>query len=438
MSNNLFGTDGIRARVGTIPFTSTSLPKLGSAIAQWALEIYGKNPSVLIGQDTRASGSWISAQIACKLLMHNVSLFNASVITTPALCKILKESEQFDFAIMISASHNPAQDNGIKIINTQYGKISSYDEKTISKYYAHLLKSSYSQFGTMSPYLEGHDQYSKIISRLFSPNFLRGVSIGLDCAHGATYQLAPEIFKKLGATVHAINIAPNGSNINLNCGAVHLQQLQKLVIEKKLDYGFAFDGDGDRVIAVNRHGIIKNGDDMLALLSTHGPYKKEKSIVGTVMSNVGLSNYLAQRNKKLLRTPVGDKYVAEQLDKRNLLLGGEQSGHIVLHDYLPTGDGIVTALKICEALLETDNKDMDTFAHYPQILMNMPVSQKKDLESPEIASIIKDHEKLLDSGRLLVRYSGTENLLRIMAEDRTYQSAEIVVQKLAHALNSYL
>lgn len=438
MCKNLFGTDGIRARVGASPFTATHLPQLGSAIAQWAQEIYGSNPVVLIGQDTRASGNWIYAQLAASLLAQNISLFNANVITTPALCKLLREQEQFDFAIMISASHNPAQDNGIKIINTQYGKISAFDEKTITHYFSKKIPASYSSFGMLHSFDEAGQRYIETVLPLFTPKFLRGLSIGLDCAHGATYQLAPQLFKKFGATVHAINTTPNGKNINQNCGALYLEQLQKLVLDNNLDCGFGFDGDGDRVIAVNKNGVIKNGDDMLALLSTHAAYKKEKTIVGTVMSNVSLSNFLQQHNKKLLRTPVGDKYVAEQLDKRNLLLGGEQSGHIVLHDYLPTGDGIVTALRICQTMLETNNLTMNTFEHYPQILFNMPVREKKELESPEISSIIKDHENLLDSGRLLVRYSGTENLLRIMAEDRTYKSAESIVHKLAKALKSYL
>jgi phosphoglucosamine mutase len=204
------------------------------------------------------------------------------------------------------------------------------------------------------------------------------------------------------------------------------------------DLGCAFDGDGDRVILVTKHGDIKNGDDILALLSEHPSYASQKTVVGTVMSNQGLEEFLSQKNKMLLRTPVGDRWISEQLQKNDLLLGGEQSGHIIARDLLSTGDGIATALKVAEAITYTNNWDLTTFTTFPQQLINIPVAYKKDLKEPSIAAIIAEYEKQLETGRLYVRYSGTENYLRVMVEDRETDTAQRICTHLAHALEKAL
>jgi phosphoglucosamine mutase len=438
MNMQLFGTDGIRGRVGTPPFDQKNIIELGHAIAQWALEKYGPNPTLLFGQDSRQSGDWIVANLLSALLQYPITVSNAQIIPTPALCRLLQQSSFFDCAIMISASHNPAHDNGIKIVDRATGKLSAQDEAYITAQFGLSHAPSYQAFGRSNYFAQGAQQYAQSIVPLFEKNFLKGITIGLDCANGATYAAAPDLFRQFGANVVAINTESDGATINNNCGSQHPKSLQKLVIKHQLDMAFAFDGDGDRVVGINKDGIIKNGDDMLALLTHHPLYADQPVIVGTVMSNVGLDNFLLTQNKKLVRTSVGDKYIASYLSSHNLLLGGEQSGHIILNDYLPTGDGIVTALRVAQTVLATNNLSMETFTHFPQLIVNIPVSVKRDLKSPEIASIISDHEKLLGHGRLLVRYSGTENLLRIMVEERTNAVAQKVCASLTKSLKSYL
>ena len=277
-----------------------------------------------------------------------------------------------------------------------------------------------------------------ILNKLFRPHFLKGKKIILDCAHAALYKLAPFIFKQFGADVVTINNRPNGYNINKKCGSLYPSRLQQAVIKHNADIGFAFDGDGDRVILVNRKATIKNGDDILAILSTHPLYINEKTIVGTVMSNQGLEQFLKKNKKDLVRTSVGDRCVSDYLTNCGGLLGGEQSGHIIMRDYMQMGDGIVTALRILEAIEKTKNWDLKTFDIYPQVLINIPVRIKKNLEEPIIAQLIADYKSQLDSGRLIIRYSGTEKLLRIMVEDRTQEQANKISAHLAHALQKEL
>ena len=268
----------------------------------------------------------------------------------------------------------------------------------------------------------------------YFPGMLTGLTIVLDVAHGATYQVAPEIFSRLGAQVIAINHEPDGYNINKACGALHLTSLQESVTRFQADIGFAFDGDGDRVIAVNRHGIVKNGDDILALLLEHPDYESVPEIVGTIMTNQGLVPFLKEKNKQLIRTSVGDKYIAEQLTKKQLLLGGEPSGHIILQNMINTGDGILVALKLLETLQHTENWDLETFTPFPQVMLNIPVAHKRDLNELPYRTIIDAAEQQLPEGRILVRYSGTELLLRVMVESNTHTGAMQACQDLANTL----
>jgi phosphoglucosamine mutase len=441
MKKNLFGTDGIRGRVGVHPFTRDALPELGSALGAWILKTYGPGASVLLAHDTRNSCSWVKAALTSGMLLHPLHLVDAQVLPTPAvLCLIQKKLSHFSCGIIISASHNPYQDNGIKIIDAATGKISHADETTITElFYADSVEQQQSLFGTSTALANASELYAETVTALFPPLFLRGKTIVLDCAHGATSSLAETIFTACGAKVIVINSQPTGTNINECCGALHPEELQRAVLEHKADAGFAFDGDGDRVIAVSSHGEVKNGDDILALLSQHPLYSSQPVVIGTIMSNQGFELFLRNNGKLLVRAAVGDKYVAQELNAKNLLLGGEQSGHIIVRDYLPSGDGIVAALRTVEALQHTHNPTMETFTKYPQVLLNIAVPTKKDLSLSPFREIIEVNQSQLSTGRLLVRYSGTESVLRIMAEaenlEQAQSTAALVSQQLAHALS---
>ena len=437
MQKNLFGTDGIRVPVGTSPLSLSSLPILGNAISRWAIKQFGKNPRLLIARDTRDSGDWIISALSAGLLLSPVSLYYAGVLPTPTVCRILPQ-HNYDAGIIISASHNLYSDNGIKIIDREQRKISKSEELYISTLFQQGSSFTHNVFGSLQYHKAPAQDYIHDLISLFPTTFLKGLKIAIDCAHGATYQIAPLLFKALGAELITINANPNGKNINKNCGALDIRDLQKTVLKYQADIGFAFDGDGDRVIAANKEGIIKNGDDMLALLSQHPHYNQQKTIVGTIMSNIGLDLFFERHGKTLLRSSVGDKFVSEYLSEHQLLLGGEQSGHIILHDYLQTGDGIFTALRLCETMIATNNWTLKTFDHYPQILINLPVTKKKDLTEPEIAAIIKDHETQLGTERLVIRYSGTENLLRIMIEGKSESAIKQVSDNLARKLQKHL
>lgn len=438
--NNLFGTDGIRNRVGEPPFTLEALPKLGKAIGQWALEKYGPQVTILLAHDTRISCSWVKAALQSGLLTHPITIHDSEVLPTPAVSHIMSQTKKYACGIIISASHNIYHDNGIKIVDAQSGKLTVFDETIISQFfYTNSLASiNYQTLGTELVVKANYEKYVNVILDNFSKQFLAGKHIILDTAHGATYQVAPAIFQALGAQVTIINNTPNGININENCGSLYLDSLKQTVLSTKADIGFAFDGDGDRVLAVNALGEIKNGDDLLALLASHPDYAQINTLVGTVMSNQGFEVYLKQQNKKLVRTPVGDKYVLESLIQKNLLLGGEQSGHIILRNIINTGDGILVALKVLEAITYTNNWLLETFTKYPQVLLNVPVKSKQDLNLPPFSDIIAQTQDRLQKGRLLVRYSGTESLLRIMIEEQDEQLALTSAQELARKLEQKL
>ena len=439
MQRNIFGTDGIRTKIGTNQLTLELLPRLGMAIAQWAQEKYKRTPVILLGHDTRQSCSLVKTSLQSGLLLMNAQIYDAHVLPTPAICNIIHASSVFDLGIIISASHNPWYDNGIKIVDAQQGKLSSLDEQKISaRFDQNSFVADYSMLGQLHHYSNAHTEYKQSLENIFEKNFLSGKKIVLDCAHGATSTIAPHIFTSFGAHVVAINNQPDGKNINEHCGAVHPELLQKAVVEHNADIGFAFDGDGDRVIAVAKNGEIKNGDDILTILLDHPIYHHATTIVGTVMTNQGFDTYLHQRNKKLIRAPVGDKYVSERMEQEKSIIGGEQSGHIILHDYLSTGDGIFTALRLVETLIRTENWHMETFSKFPQVLINIPVGVKKDLTLPHLAAIIEHHETLLPQGRLLVRYSGTEPVLRILVEDSDASMAYSIGTQLSERLATQL
>lgn len=437
MERTLFGTDGIRSRVGQKPLSLEMLISIGRALGKWIVEKYGSHVTILIAQDTRISCSFVKAALKTGLLLSPVALHDAHILPTPTLFQLVVKN-QFACGIMISASHNPFYDNGIKIM-TRAGKLSLQEEASLTElitYNQHPVL--YDHFGTDHIFSHAHELYYQQLLHFFPPHFLEKMTIVLDCAHGANYELAPFIFTRFGAHVISIHNTPNGTNINDLCGSLFPTPLQKTVLQHAADIGFAFDGDGDRVIAVNKKGEVKNGDDVVALLATNALYANEPACVGTILTNSGLDAFLKTKNKKLLRASVGDKYITQLLHTHQLLLAGEPSGHVIMRDYSETGDGIYTALRICQTMIETHNENLTTFSVYPQAHINMPVTSRKNLSEPPFASIINSCAQLLTSGRLIVRYSGTEHVLRITAEDSDFQHAQAVALQVSEELQKLL
>lgn len=278
---SLFGTDGIRNRVGTHPFTEDALPRLGQALAQWAHETYPGDLSFLVARDTRYSGPWIKAGLLSGLLRHPVTVYDAGIMPTPGVFHLMQSDSQFTVGIMITASHNPSCDTGIKLV-CQSGKLSAAHEKRISELMTQPpADKEYTSLGKEIPFLDAKTLYRQQLKQLFTPNFLVGKTIVLDCANGASSAIAPQLFRELGATVIPIHHDPDGYNINASCGATSLASLQKAVVSHKASMGFAFDGDADRVMAVTSTGDIKDGDDLLAVLQTHADYKEQPALVST-------------------------------------------------------------------------------------------------------------------------------------------------------------
>jgi len=436
MSNNLFGTDGIRALVGTGPLQQQELAHLGKAIGIWLTQQYGRKNSLLIAHDTRISCSFIKASLKSGLLLTPLHIQDAGVLPTPAVYQLVAQQQLFDAGIIISASHNPFYDNGIKII-TRDGKLNALQEEEISTLITKPLGGAinyHEDLGHDEPVHHLADFYCTYIQKFFEQHFLQGIKIVLDCAHGAAYTIAPALLQQFGADVVVIHNSPNGININHQSGSTAPAVLQQAVLSNQADIGFAFDGDADRIIVVNRYGEIKDGDDILALLATHAQYAEQDTIVATLMSNHGLAVHLEQRNKKIIRTAVGDKYVAQMLAQQKLLLGGEPSGHIIAADYMLCSDALFIALRILQAMQLHKNWDMNTFTKMPQAILNIKVQEKKNLTEEPFASIIAHYTASLQPGRLVIRYSGTEALLRIMAEAEQLSTAQAIIEELAQKL----
>ncbi len=325
-----FGTDGIRGHAERFPFTTPATQKLGYAIGSWAAGKY-QSPVALIGSDTRSSCAPIKQALCAGLGAAGVQCVDASVLPTPAVLSLIRQDPGLHMGIMISASHNPHHDNGIKLFDRTTGKITRADEAVIEENFA---KASVAQKSNALPEstTSQHELYTQNILSHFPQNLLQGHTIVLDCANGATYDIAPQIFRALGATVVTLAAQPNGTNINENCGALHPAPLQEAVLKHSALVGFAFDGDGDRVIAVNSDGDLYDGDDILCLLLDHPACKGSDKVVGTVMTNHGFDAHVAGRGMQLVRTKVGDKNIAAELARTQQVLGGETSGHIIMTD----------------------------------------------------------------------------------------------------------
>lgn len=430
-----FGTDGIRGRVGSFPFTEPDIASLAATLAAWAQKRYAKaSPHFLIGHDTRESCSWISPLISNILQQSGCKTTYAGTIPTPAILASIQNDLSFDAGIVISASHNLYHDNGIKLFDARAGKISAHDEKEIGELFKAVTIASIPQLKIEKADTHYQNAYLKTILETIGTLSLAGKKIVIDCAHGAVGNLAPDLFRTLGATVIAINNDPTGKNINEHCGAVHPEGLRDMVITEKAWIGLAFDGDGDRLVMVNRDGIIKDGDDVLYLIAQDPMYKDTPSLIGTVMSNLGLALQLEKQGKKLLRASVGEKYVAQMLVEQDLILGGEPSGHTIVRSYLNAGDALFAAVAVLKACIATNNDRLESFVRTPQYLKSFRVASRQSLTESPMVDIIKNAEAQLTNGRILVRYSGTEPVLRVMVEDMDAAVAETTLHNLCSQL----
>jgi phosphoglucosamine mutase len=423
----LFGTDGIRGEAGRFPLTPADVYVIGRAAGRVLKQKYPKTQvRVLVVRDTRGSGPGLLKNLSDGLRTEGIDVYDGGVLCTPSVA-LLVRTHKFHSGVVISASHNPPSSNGIKFFSAQArkwpdeweeaveslvasGKISRRPGKPTGRYVkAEALMEDYEEF---------------LVESLSDQADLSGLKIAVDCSHGANHHTAPAVLKRLGATVYAIGVEPNGKNINVNCGSQHTEKLSKLVRSKRCHAGVAFDGDGDRVIFVDEKGTELDGDYIIALLARefkrNGVLRHHKAVI-TVMANVGLRKALSKIGVKMVTTPVGDRYVSQAMKKHRAVLGGEQSGHIILGRYLPTGDGLLTALHTL-ALLKRNRRPLSQLAgwmkKFPQVLLNLPVKERRPLETLDgVNAQIKSVEKTLGSnGRVLVRYSGTEPLLRIMLE----------------------
>jgi len=421
----LFGTDGVRGIAGEYPLDLSTLYKLGKAVVR-----SGKR-SILIGRDTRASGLWIENVLQQAILWQGGMVTLADVITTPGVA-ILSRDVPFDAGIVISASHNPYQDNGIKIFSSNGIKLTDEEEEWIEEEVAGdsnsdplpLVAKDRSQEEIITFNRELVGRYIDFLRSVSSVGALKSLKIVLDCAHGAAFHIAPQVFRELGAEVVVLNAEPNGRNINLDCGAVYPQGMAQAVVDSQASLGVAFDGDCDRAIFCDAKGNILDGDYTLFILARFFQQRGQLEsgcVVSTVMANKGLEVALKKERIRMLRTQVGDRYVLGEMLRGDHALGGEQSGHVIMRANSLVGDGILSALKMSQILLEEGGSLTDLargFEKYPQILINVRVRKKRDYS--KIAEIQKEIEaaskKLGERGRVVIRYSGTEPLVRIMLE----------------------
>lgn len=444
MVERLFGTDGIRGRAGQYPLDDETVALIGRLLAENLARQLGRSPTIVIGRDTRQSGPAIESALAGGLEEAGAKVLSAGIITTPGVAYITR-ANGFDAGIAISASHNPYQDNGIKVFAPSGQKLQDQIERKIEEDLSEMLNRD--RAPVRGRRLEPDPSYVRqyinyLVEEVAGPLRLDGLRLALDCANGAASEIAPEVFARLGAQITLVAASPNGRNINENCGSLHLELLRQTVLERGLDLGIAFDGDADRAMFVDSRGEVLDGDQVMLVLADHlkslGKLRGNL-VVATVMSNVGLEVALRSRGIKLLRTPVGDRFVLEALLAHGASLGGEQSGHIILPEISLAGDGIITAIALLGAARESGRRLEELasmMTKFPQVLVNVPVRGKPPLESlPEVSAEMKRIElELRGRGRLLVRYSGTENLARIMIEGEDQREIQQMADRLANLI----
>jgi len=439
VGKELFGTDGIRGVAGEYPLDPPTIFAFGLALGHDVTRTQA-GPEILIGADTRESGTWIAEMVAGGLEQAGARVRYAGVITTPGVA-YLTRTGPFRAGVMISASHNPYQDNGIKVFGHDGFKLPDSEEHTIEQEIFRLAAEAKPSSAKLAVDADLGGQYLDYLASTAGVRF-GGVKLVMDCGNGASYQLGPKLFRRMGAEVTTLCAAPNGRNINLNCGALHLDGLRKAVTGAGADLGVAFDGDADRAMFVARSGKVVDGDAaMLALARAMkaAGHLDQDTVVATVMSNLGLEKALAASGIRMVRTPVGDKYVLEEMVRLGAALGGEQSGHVILREFATTGDGMLTALRLLETArragvgLDELTADLEV---YPQKLVNVRVREKKGLtELPAVAQEIRRAEEIFaGSGRVLVRFSGTEPLARVMVEGQDLEQVETLSARIAEAI----
>jgi phosphoglucosamine mutase len=448
MSHSLFGTDGVRGTAGEYPLDHATVARLGAALvrAMRPAASDGRPLRFVVGRDTRESGEWIEQELARGACSEGASVTSAGVIPTPAIAYVTREMG-FDAGLVISASHNPFQDNGIKVFSGRGEKFTEALEREVE---AIVARSDWAIPASADARIDRTNVIDKYIEHarlaLPDPQRLKGMKVALDLANGATTTVAPRLFAALGFDLRVIGASPDGRNINLDSGSTHPDKLARTVRDEGCRMGVAFDGDGDRAIFADAAGRIVDGDAVLLMcakqLKANGRLKGN-AIVATVMSNIGLEIALRASGIDLVRCPVGDKYVMEEMVRRDLSLGGEQSGHIIFSDHLFTGDGMATALNVLAVMADTGRELADLageLVSYPQVLVNVRVREKRDLRSvPEIAvAMARVEERLSGHGRLLVRYSGTEPLLRVMIEGRDQQEIQGWASEIAGKVREHL
>lgn len=448
-----FGTDGFRGEANE-KLTAVHAFEIGRFLGWYlnekALKTRGERAKIVIGKDTRRSGYMFEYALAGGIVSSGADAYLLHVTTTPSVAFVVK-TDAFDCGVMISASHNPFWDNGIKLFNEHGEKM---DEDTIARieHYLDKLPQDGERFqevpyakrgaiGRTVDYVAGRNRYIGYLISLGIYSF-KGKKVGLDCANGSAWNIAKTVFDALGATTYTTGVEPDGTNINNGVGSTHIENLQKLVLEKGLDIGFAYDGDADRCICVDEKGNVVNGDQILYL---YGRYMKERgkllhnTVVTTVMSNFGLYKAFDELGIAYEKTAVGDKYVYECMSSHGYSLGGEQSGHIIFSQYATTGDGILTSLKIMQALLDREKTLSEMVAPmtvYPQVLKNVHVKDKKQtLEDEDVCRAVQEVEMALgNTGRILVRESGTEPLVRVMVEAESVALCEKYVESVVETI----
>jgi phosphoglucosamine mutase len=436
----LFGTDGIRGSAGSAD--SLLNPKLVQEIGVATGIIFKSQSQILIGRDTRKSGVEIEQALIAGLTSAGVNVTLIGVIPTPGLAHLVL-TRKADAAIMITASHNPASDNGIKIFGSDGQKIPDEVEQEIEKLIESNTEAETSQKGLVVTDDNGRNDYITYLLSTISKS-LSGIKVVVDCAHGSASTYAPEVLKGAGAEVIVIGASPDGENINQDCGSTHLELLTAKVLQSGADLGIAHDGDADRALLIDGLGNLVDGDALLALLALSAKRKGElpgNKIVATVMSNLGFLKKMEKEGILVEVAQVGDRYVLEQMLAHEIFYGGEQSGHIILRKFATTGDGILTALQILELIAngEANTENLSQiFTSYPQVLLNIPAINKEQImSSAELKIATKSAENELgNDGRILVRASGTEQLIRVMVEADTQSKADAIAKKLANAVES--
>jgi phosphoglucosamine mutase len=446
MPSRLFGTDGVRGKAGAYPLDHETVARLGAALVRAMGPSAGRSLRFIIGRDTRESGDWIERELARGVHAEGGAITTAGVIPTPATAYVTR-AMGFDAGLVISASHNPFEDNGIKVFSGRGEKFTETLEMQVESI---LHDTSWQVPAGGLPPVERTDVVDAYLAHtrlaLPQPERLGRFKIAIDTANGATTTVAPRLFRELGFDLTVIGGEPDGRNINLDCGSTHPERLGALVRAGGHRMGVAFDGDGDRAIFVDHEGRVVDGDAVMLMCARHMKATGRlhgDAIVATVMSNIGLEIALRESGIELVRCPVGDKYVMEEMMKRGISIGGEQSGHVIFLDHLFTGDGIATALNVLRVMAETGRELADLAAElvaYPQVLVNVRVKDKKDLRSvPAIAASMDRIEgQLAGQGRLLVRYSGTEPLLRVMIEGKDQQEIQGWAREIADSVKQHL